>query len=532
MVELTDPVRGTSEPNRFWTLANTSEVTPGVLSPLDWSVWDSFELATREGWFDLGIMAKSEIRLPTDPNARQSSVFYGRHAMNVDYVRARMGTIPGGSPDDFERDTCGSVRPGLPEEPRSYRRLPAMAWKLPRCYRRTPAELVAVNAQTKEWWTHEVLRGNASNDAVADLRSASVRFRETMRLHIRVRTFITGVQGALVSLTEKVGRPDLALSLFAGYGDVTELSLARDMRRLGLGEISADEFVALYGYYGPNEGLVWTRAWREDPAALMPRARALAAREDPEVRAKAAVAARIAAEREVLAACSPLQRPLARFLFTQAAKQVRNLELGKSTYHMAIDGCRAAARRVGADLASRGELDDPEDVFFLTISELEHAPMSDARELVEYRKASRAEYLAIEVPMTFHGMPAATSAAVIAQRQSMQQLSGIPGSAGVAVGRVHVIDDPDDDIEPGEVLVCRTTNPSWTPLFGLAEAIVLDIGGPNSHGPIIAREMGIPCVINVGNGTAVLKTGDLVRVNGDDGTVTIVELADHSVTTQ
>lgn len=301
-----DPVRGSSEASRFWTLANTSEVTPGVLSPLDWSVWDSFELATREGWFDLGIMARSEIWLPSDPNMRQSSVFYGRHAMNVDYVRARMGTIPGGSPDDFERDTCGSVRDGLPKEPRSYRRVPAMAMKLPRCYRRTPAELAATHAETKQWWTNDVLHSQSSTDAVTDLRSASVRFRETMRLHIRVRTFITGVQGALVDLANKVGRPDLALSLFAGYGDVTELSLAQDMRRLGLGEMTADEFVARYGYYGPNEGLVWTRAWREDPAALMPRARALAAREDPEVRARAAVAARLSAEREILGLCSRL----------------------------------------------------------------------------------------------------------------------------------------------------------------------------------------------------------------------------------
>ena len=510
-------------------MANTSEVTPGVLSPLDWSVWDSFELATREGWFDLGIMAKSEIWLPTDPNARQSSVFYGRHAMNVDYVRARMGAIPGGSPDDFERDTCGSVRQGLVQEPRSYRRVPAMAWKLPRCFRRTPAELRAANAETKQWWVRDVLYGNGSEDPVAELRAASVRFRETMRLHVRVRTFITGIQGALVSLAARVGRPDLALSLFAGYGDVTELSLAQDMRKLGLGELSADQFVERYGYYGPNEGLVWTRAWREDPAALLPRARALAEREGPDVRARAAVAARLDAEREILAACGRLKRPLVRFLFAQAAEQVRNLELGKSTYHMAIDGCRAAARRIGADLAERGVIDDPEDVFYFTIAELEARPPAAARETVAFRKGCRADYLAVDIPMTFYGMPTPVSRDQARSESTVSQLTGIPGSAGVIEGRVRIIADPDEDIEPGEILVCRTTNPSWTPLFGLADAIVLDIGGPNSHGPIIARELGIPCVINVGNGTTVLRNGDQVRVNGNDGTVTLLERADRSV---
>ncbi|TAM69756.1 PEP-utilizing enzyme [Mycobacterium sp.] len=529
MTQITDPVRGTSEPGRFWTLANTGEVTPGVLSPLDWSVWDSFELATREGWYDLGIMAKSEIFLPQDPNMRQSAVFFGRHAMNVDYVRARMGTIPGGSPDDFERDTCGSIRDGLPPQRNSYRRVPAMVWRLPRCYRRTSVELIESNAETKRWWTREVLHGNGSTDPVADLRNASVRFRETMRLHIRVRTFITGVQGALVSLADKVGRPDLALPVFAGYGDITELSLGRDMRLLGTGEISAADFVERYGYYGPNEGLVWTRAWRENPEALLPRARALAERADPDVRSRAATEARIDAERQILAACRPLQRSLARQLFAHAARQVRNLELAKSTYHMAIDGCRAAARRVGLDLADRGVIDHPEDVFFFTIAELEQRPPVQAREIVEFRKARRAEYLSFDIPMTFHGVPETIPRATAEPVADVDALSGIPGSPGTVEGVVCVVDDADDDIDPGVVLVCRTTNPSWTPLFGMADALVLDIGGPNSHGPIIAREMGIPCVINVGNATAVLRDGDRVRVNGTDGTVTILARANNDL---
>jgi phosphohistidine swiveling domain-containing protein len=520
---IADPVRGTSEPGRFWTLANTGEVTPGVLSPLDWSVWDSFELATREGWYDLGIMTKSEIFLPDDPNIRQSSVFFGRHAMNVDYVRDRMGSIPGASPDDFERDTCGSVREGLPRLKQSYARVPAMAWKLPRSFRRTSAELSKAHAETKQWWTREVLHGNASDDPVADLRSASVRFRETMRLHIRVRTFITGVQGALVNLADSVGRSDLALALFAGYGGVAELGLARELRRLGDGEITADQFVADYGYYGPNEGLVRTRAWRENPEALLPRAKSLADRDDPDVRSGVAVSARREAERAILAACGPARRVVARLLFAEAANQVRNLELGKSTYHMAIDGCRAAARRIGAQLTEDGHIDDPEDVFYFTIAELEQRPPADARDIVNFRKARQAEYEAVDIPMTFYGVPEPIPVAERSEISTVDLLTGIPGSAGVVEGIARVVVDPDaDDLEPGEILVCRSTNPSWTPLFALADAIVLDIGGPNSHGPIIAREMGIPCVINVGNGTSVLRDGDRVRVDGSAGTVTVL----------
>jgi phosphohistidine swiveling domain-containing protein len=236
------------------------------------------------------------------------------------------------------------------------------------------------------------------------------------------------------------------------------------------------------------------------------------------------VLARHQAEHEILAACGPLRRMLARQIFAQAAKQVRNLEVAKSTYHMAIDGCRAAARRVGAQLAAQGVIDDPEDVFFFTLDELEQRPPANAREIVEFRKARHAEYEAVDIPMTFHGVPQPVPLTRHTPESTVEQLTGIPGSAGVVEGIVRVVTDPDDDaLEGGEVLVCRSTNPSWTPLFGLADAIVLDIGGPNSHGPIIAREMGVPCVINVGNGTSVLRDGDRVRVDGSAGTVTILD---------
>jgi pyruvate,water dikinase len=91
-------------------------------------------------------------------------------------------------------------------------------------------------------------------------------------------------------------------------------------------------------------------------------------------------------------------------------------------------------------------------------------------------------------------------------------------------GTVRIIDDPADAdlLEPGEILVCRFTGPSWSVLFTLAEAVVIDIGGVASHGAVVSREMGLPCVIGTGDGSRRLRTGDLVRVDGSAGTVTVV----------
>lgn len=86
---------------------------------------------------------------------------------------------------------------------------------------------------------------------------------------------------------------------------------------------------------------------------------------------------------------------------------------------------------------------------------------------------------------------------------------------------IHSSNDS-DDLRPGEILVCRTTDPSWASYFFAASAVIIDIGGPLSHGAIVAREMGIPCVINVQEGTKLIKTGDRVRVDGDRGEITLV----------
>ena len=88
------------------------------------------------------------------------------------------------------------------------------------------------------------------------------------------------------------------------------------------------------------------------------------------------------------------------------------------------------------------------------------------------------------------------------------ELRGIGIVGDKVTGRARVIHDPNDaDLEPGDILVCVTTDPSWTPLFMLADALVIDTGGAMSHGAIVARELGVTCVINTVTGTREIQTG-------------------------
>jgi pyruvate,water dikinase len=104
-------------------------------------------------------------------------------------------------------------------------------------------------------------------------------------------------------------------------------------------------------------------------------------------------------------------------------------------------------------------------------------------------------------------------------------LRGVPGSPGVAVGPVRIVRSTSDfsSFPAGAILVARTTNPAWTPLFHAAKGVVVESGGPLSHGAVTAREMGIPAVMAVRSVLVTLRDGDIVRVDGSRGVVEILE---------
>jgi pyruvate,water dikinase len=105
-------------------------------------------------------------------------------------------------------------------------------------------------------------------------------------------------------------------------------------------------------------------------------------------------------------------------------------------------------------------------------------------------------------------------------------ITGTGVSNGIVEGVVRVVTDPSfTDVEPDEVLVAPSTDPSWSSIMFISSALVVDIGGALSHAAVVARELRIPCVVNTGNGTRALSTGDRVRVDGGAGTVEVLARA-------
>jgi pyruvate,water dikinase len=208
---------------------------------------------------------------------------------------------------------------------------------------------------------------------------------------------------------------------------------------------------------------------------------------------------------------------------------------------------------IGNRFVTHGYLERANDVFFLELDEVLSAfsEGSDKQEIVLRRKGELAWAKANPGPITYGGPPPPppsiegfpaevkrvmegmlwmiegnSSMEYLQQKiiNSPQELTGIAASSGHYTGPVRIILSEEEfhKLEPGDVLVCPTTQPPWSVLFPSVGALVTDGGGILSHPAIIAREYQVPAVVATGNATGVLRDNMVVTVNGDDGSISIM----------
>jgi phosphohistidine swiveling domain-containing protein len=527
-MDLHDPTNGTSEPTRYWSTTNIGEAMPDVLSPMCWSFWGpNMEAGARLAYYDFGLLPKADLGVPENPNELLVAYFFGRPAMNLDRLRSLFDPIPGMTADDFERDICGKVRDGLPPVPKSRQTTLNVIARAPVGMVRAGRQVQRSAAEQRTWWERAVHDGAALGDPGRLLKESAARFREAFRAHVRARFVLMSFHAQLTKLAEGAGRGDLVVRLLAGLGGVTETDVADDLWLVGADRLPLADFIRTHGFHGPLEGNVAGASWREDPAAVLPMAKAMAARpadQRPRQRETTMIAGRRAAIDELKAAVPRSKKASVGLLCGAAARCVRTTEIGKASFLMALDGGRAATRAIGRAQRDAGRLDEIDDAFYLTVDELLAPLPGGVMDLVRFRRERRDEYRRLELPATFTGTPKPAVQADDLGGATGDVLTGVAGSPGVVEGTARVVVDPFDaePLEPGEVLVCRFTDPSWAPLFSLADALVIDIGAAASHGAIVARELGVPCVIGTGDGTRRIRTGDRVLVDGSAGRVEIL----------
>ena len=317
--------------------------------------------------------------------------------------------------------------------------------------------------------------------------------------------------------------------------------LARDFREGKLHRATQTpiaDFLARYGMRGPAEIDFGQPRWREDPAPLFSALQALLTIQDPGAmpdtvfRAGQTAAAR-AEERLARAASRRFGTPLGAGLVRWLAKRVRTLaglrESPKFAVIRMMGIARAALLESGRELVEAGVLDCAGDLFFLQMKELKVLAMDapgDWRRLVQMRRAAyQREQRRQPIPRL---LLSDGTAVVAGGALSSCSVGGLLIGSGVSPGTVEgtarvVLDPASANLQPGEILVCPGTDPSWTPLFLAAGGLVMEVGGMMTHGSVVAREYGIPAVAGVARATEFLRSGQRLRVDGSSGRVALLD---------
>ena len=401
-------------------------------------------------------------------------------------------------------------------------------------------------------------------------------FRLLFARHLKVSFLAAVPLGVLEQVCTALGRPQDTLKLVAGFGDVASAAPSDAMWQLGRqvaastalgalfdagpagladrlaaagaedssGAIAAfneafGSFLYEFGSRGPNEWEMTCPTWETDPdiaLAAVDRMRLAPAEAEPALRRAELAAQRESLTTEIAAAleADPDTQMQFNLALGAAAVYLPGRERTKTNCVRYVNECRIASRVLGRRLVERGLFNAETEFGMLRLSEL-HEMLDDPSgwaEIIAERQAIWDDANSRQEPFVIVGDPppmaqwARRGAIELPSLGVGEVLAGLPGCPGIARGRARVVLDSSDPtaLAPGDVLVAPLTDPSWTPLFVSASAVVVDVGAALSHSVIVSRELGLPCVISATGATGRIPDGALVEVNGDTGMITVLEV--------
>jgi phosphohistidine swiveling domain-containing protein len=514
-----------------WTTGNVAEAFPGVFTTLGFTfVHRPMEYAFRGTFQRLGVYPTTLGSPPTRIEDQFWTVFSGWAAGNIDQFRRIAGLTPGTSATAVEKQLFGYVRPTTVDH-NSYRRYPVIAVKAPWTLSTLPKRHDAMFARLRAWRLEQLrlVPGLDEGGCLELLANARLRFESMMTEHMIVAFASSGLAERLAAAVAEAELPGLESKLLSGVGS-DENEVAHDLWALAHDELALADFLDRHGYHGPNEGQLSGVSWREDPTPVLARLadyRAIPADSPRAPRRRSTEQERVrrTAAAELAARTSPLRRRSIGVLTNLTARFLALREQGKAGYLLTFDVAKAAARRLGEHLVARGVVAAPDDVFHLHYDDLRGHQTGDQREIVAERRARYDERRQLRLPKSWAGLPEVIKVAGDATRDAATGLviTGVAASGGVVEGRARVVRDPaTTELDDGDILVCETTDPGWVSLFMVAGGVVTDFGGMLSHGPIVARELGIPCVCGTEDGSNRIRDGQRVRVDGNRGTVEVL----------
>lgn len=525
----------------IWSDANVAEVFPPALTPFTWSMvasglrWTLFDAHRAAGYAipsGMRIVRRRDRRVYLNMTAMQYAAYDAFGMAPSAFSRDMGGTHP-----DFEPPP-GDPLAGSVGRARLARGL-AMLRLAMGATRKTPRRLASLR------------------NAADRLRARDLSVMESAQIAAEWRAFdasvvdapimeAAGAGPAFLAVAERMvaGRLDTEATtrvlsgLLAGSGGVASAEAAYELQKVGralqTGAPDAEErwrnFLSASGHRGFCEMEIAHPRWREEPERL--RELALAAARGPLGDERARAARYLG--KQTLRTIPFWLRPGVSWAMARAARGYAMRETAKDTIVACLDVYRMIALESGRRLTLAGHLAQASDVFWLTGPDvrafLERAwSGEEAATAVSDRKAAYAADMARAAPSWFVDSGGATAPGPEHDSPipSTHDIRGVAASPGLARGRARLIADPvaTGDLRPTDILVARVTDPAWTPLFLAVAGVVAETGGYLSHAAIVAREFGVPAVVNASGAFSRLRDGETISVDGSSGWVRKLEPA-------
>ena len=532
-------------PDDVLTISNVSEMMPGAVCPLTGSF---------TGWgIDYGLQFM-QVAVGARPRIERdwqvTAQAYGHLFLNLTGNVVMSAAVLGSSADQTAQTLCGRIVPELKEFPPlpfprrllNTVKLLRFALTAPGVVDRFGEELAQfgiphqsdsaamwAELASKSWFFEHCMAVHIQSSALSGFLCAVVENMvsgksgnstgEDQGEAVRLLSGASGVESALMleqldTLLDHIASHPEAGSAFQRATAEQALQWLRATPPLA-GEFA--DFMASHGHRGYRELCMRDPAWGDDPAPLIQSM-------------QAAVHARLATggHRHLHAVdidWPALDRGL-RWILPRAHNAIRRREHTKSQLVQVGHHFKLAFRHLGQLLAGEGSLPDADLVYFFSFDELPAfiaSPSAAAVSRALARRNALPFQQRFEFPEISVGMPQPLEPREVDMADGI--LHGRPASSGVVEGIVRVAHTLAEaaQLQPGEILVTPITDIGWTPYFSMIGGLVTDLGSAVSHGAVIAREYGLPCVVNTRQGTRFLQTGDRVRLDGGSGRVALLD---------
>lgn len=549
-----------------WSNANIVDSLPNPLTTMTWSVMTS---AVQ----DIVYASLDAVEYPMPDGMQVLRCFAGRPYFDLGSLQWGLYDAFGMPTAEISRGLGGfqseiQVPPGNPMRGRvgltRMRRRLRLLGRFRRLAREAPGDIEAMidGARTLRSRDLSALSDTALRAELTQIQADVLRYQPTLQIAASYYGGWMTVSHDLLELSTGDREESLVTRMLAASGDVASAEQSYglyELARLAEREPEAvaalasadpfawrtliaaspfrsamDRYLDRFGHRAVFEMEFASTRWYEDPTYLISQIQFHLEHPDmPDPRARAEEVRQRA--RTDLRNIPWYVRPLVRWLLDRARYGAGLRENAKSGMAAGVAMVRQVCLELGRRFVDRGQLAAADDIFHLAFPEVQACvddgrPAAGVLRLVADRTARRARQRSEKLPGVIEGATWTAPAAPTAvpdrgpRESAVGRLgwNGLAAASGTAVGTACVLTSPHDAerMQRGDVLVAPSTDPGWTPLFLRASAIVMETGGYLSHGAVVAREFGIPAVVNVRDAMEKISNGDRLQVDGDHGVVT------------